>query len=67
MVGFGLALIVGAVLCSWLFVGTAARADARGGGTSRITRRSRAWLLAAVALSVVGMALIAAHVVGLWL
>jgi hypothetical protein len=63
----GLALAVAAVLCTWVFVGTTARADGRNGGTSRITRRSGGWALAAVVCSVVGVCLLLASVVRLWL
>lgn len=67
MVGLGLGCLAAAVVCSWVFVGTTARADVRGGGTSRISRRAGGWLLAALLLSAVGFGLIGSHVVGLWL
>ncbi len=63
----GVGCIVAAFVAAWLFIGTQVRADRRGGGTSRVTRRSGWWLLASVALSAVGVALLIAHVVGLWL
>jgi hypothetical protein len=55
--------VAAAVVCTWVFVGSAARAD--GGGTWRAVAGGAA--LAAVSGAVVGVVLLVAHVVGLWL
>lgn len=65
MIELGLLLIVAGIMCTWAFVGTTVRADARGRGT-RMTRPSRLWLLAAIVLVGVGVGLLVRHVVGLW-
>jgi hypothetical protein len=67
MVTAGLVLVGAAVVCAWVFVGTTARADARAGAPTRVSRRSGGWLAGALVLVVVGVGLLIRHVVGLWL
>jgi hypothetical protein len=62
-----LGFVAAGVLCTWLFVGTTARADARAGGTAPVGRWPRRWLLAGLGCGAFGVALLMAHVVGAWL
>lgn len=72
MVGLGLGLIVAGLLCTFGFIGAAARADRRqwDADPSRIaplTRRPRQLLAAALVLTAGGVLLLLVHVAGLWL